>query len=225
MAAHLPCALAEARAQRADPSGILGEVTDWSLVDSATVTGRDALCEEVPGIGASSAVAVYDALRRRHAWGSTPAPSTPTCGAPGTPPLPARRGRHARGGSRAEVPRHLVPGVATSRTPPVNRAASVTSGTLRRRHACRTAPAGSHRERALSALSVVMLELAPRLEPSARVATPHQPRPASGRGVSGQRLPEVRWIEPCPPGEEPSGNEERGQSRQKFLKRSGVRWV
>jgi hypothetical protein len=51
---HFMAALADrpliyARAQQVDLLGILGGVKDWSIVDSTTVRGRDALRAEFPG--------------------------------------------------------------------------------------------------------------------------------------------------------------------------------
>jgi hypothetical protein len=52
MAALADEALASARAQQVDLSGLLGVVKDWSIVDATTVTVRNALREEFPGAGA-----------------------------------------------------------------------------------------------------------------------------------------------------------------------------
>src|SRR5918995_7535913 len=51
MAALAERALAYARAQQVDLSGVLGKVKDWYIVDSTTVIVRDALREEFPGTG------------------------------------------------------------------------------------------------------------------------------------------------------------------------------
>jgi hypothetical protein len=51
MAAPADRALAYARTQQVYLSGILGEVQDWYIVDSTTVTVRDALRDEFPGTG------------------------------------------------------------------------------------------------------------------------------------------------------------------------------
>jgi DDE family transposase len=55
-------ALAYARAQQVDLSGILGEVKDWYIVDSTTIRVRDALREEFPGTGAYAALKVHKIL-------------------------------------------------------------------------------------------------------------------------------------------------------------------
>jgi hypothetical protein len=55
-------ALAYARAQQVDLSGILGEVKDWYIVDSTTIRVRDALREEFPGTGAYAALKVHKVL-------------------------------------------------------------------------------------------------------------------------------------------------------------------
>jgi hypothetical protein len=52
MAALAERALAYARAQAVDLPGPLSGVQDWDIVDSPTVTVRDALREEFPGTGA-----------------------------------------------------------------------------------------------------------------------------------------------------------------------------
>jgi putative transposase len=62
MAALAERALAYARAQQVDLSGILGEVKDWYIVDSTTVHVRDALREEFPGTGEYAAVKVHKVL-------------------------------------------------------------------------------------------------------------------------------------------------------------------
>ena len=51
MAALAQRALAYARAQQVDLSGPLSGVTDWYIVDSTTITVRDARLEEFPGTG------------------------------------------------------------------------------------------------------------------------------------------------------------------------------
>ena len=51
-------ALAYARAQQVDLSGPLCGVQDWYIVDSTTVTVRDALREELPGTGDYAAIKV-----------------------------------------------------------------------------------------------------------------------------------------------------------------------
>jgi hypothetical protein len=62
MAALADRALAYARAQQVDLSGILGEVKDWSIVDSTTITVRDALRDEFPRTGEDAAVKVHTVL-------------------------------------------------------------------------------------------------------------------------------------------------------------------
>jgi putative transposase len=62
MAALAAQALAYARAQQVDLSGVLGVVKDWYIVDSTTVTVRDALREEFPGAGAYAAIKVHKVL-------------------------------------------------------------------------------------------------------------------------------------------------------------------
>jgi hypothetical protein len=62
MAALAERALAYARAQEVDLSGMVGEVKDWYIVDSTTVTVRDALREEFPGAGEYAAVKVHTVL-------------------------------------------------------------------------------------------------------------------------------------------------------------------
>jgi hypothetical protein len=49
-------ALAYARAQQVELAGILGGVKDWDIVDSTTVTVRDALRDECPGTGDEAAL-------------------------------------------------------------------------------------------------------------------------------------------------------------------------
>ena len=55
-------ALASARAQQVDLAGILGGVKDWYIVDSTTVTIRDALRDEFPGTGDYAALKVHKVL-------------------------------------------------------------------------------------------------------------------------------------------------------------------
>ena len=55
-------ALAYARAQQLDLTGILSGVKAWSSVDSTTVRVRDALLEEFPGTGAYAALKVHKVL-------------------------------------------------------------------------------------------------------------------------------------------------------------------
>jgi hypothetical protein len=55
-------ALTYARTQQVDLSGILAEVKDWYIVDSTTVTVRDALREEFPGTGEYAALKVHIVL-------------------------------------------------------------------------------------------------------------------------------------------------------------------
>jgi putative transposase len=55
-------ALAYARAQQVDFTGILSGVKDWYIVDSTTVTVRDALQEEFPGTGDYAALKVHKVL-------------------------------------------------------------------------------------------------------------------------------------------------------------------
>jgi putative transposase len=62
MAALADQALAYARAQQVDLSGILGVVKDWYIVDATTVTVRDALREECSGAGAYAAIKVHKVL-------------------------------------------------------------------------------------------------------------------------------------------------------------------
>jgi hypothetical protein len=62
MAALADRALAYARAQEVDLAGLLAEVKDWYIVDSTTVTVRDALREEFPGPGKSAALKGHTVL-------------------------------------------------------------------------------------------------------------------------------------------------------------------
>jgi DDE family transposase len=62
MAALAERALAYARAQQVDLPGPLSGVTDWYIVDSTTVTVRDARLEEFPGTGDYAAVKVHKVL-------------------------------------------------------------------------------------------------------------------------------------------------------------------
>jgi DDE family transposase len=62
MAASADRALAYARAQQVDLSGLLGGVTDWYIVDSTTVRVRDALRAEFPGTGKYAALKVHKVL-------------------------------------------------------------------------------------------------------------------------------------------------------------------
>ena len=55
-------ALAYAQAQQIDLSGPLSGVKDWYIVDSTTVTVRDALREEFPGTGDYAAIKVHKVL-------------------------------------------------------------------------------------------------------------------------------------------------------------------
>jgi putative transposase len=55
-------ALAYARAQQVDLTGILGGVKDWYIVDSTTVRVRDALQDEFPGAGDYAALKVHKVL-------------------------------------------------------------------------------------------------------------------------------------------------------------------
>jgi hypothetical protein len=59
MAALADRALAYAPAQPVDRSGILAGVQEWSIVDSITVKGRDALQDEFPGTGEAVALKVH----------------------------------------------------------------------------------------------------------------------------------------------------------------------
>jgi hypothetical protein len=54
--------LAYAQAQQIDRSGPLSGVKDWSIVDSTTVTVRDALREEFPGTGDDAAIKGHKVL-------------------------------------------------------------------------------------------------------------------------------------------------------------------
>jgi hypothetical protein len=62
MAALADRALAYARAQQVDLTGILSGVKDWYIVDSTTVTVRDALQDEFPGTGDYAALKVHKVL-------------------------------------------------------------------------------------------------------------------------------------------------------------------
>ncbi len=62
MAALADRALAYTRAQEVDLSGPLCGVKDWYIVDSTTVTVRDALREEFPGTGDYAAIKVQKVL-------------------------------------------------------------------------------------------------------------------------------------------------------------------
>jgi putative transposase len=62
MAALADRALAYARAQQVDLAGPLCGVKDWYIVDSTTVTVRDALREEFPGTGDYAAIKVHKIL-------------------------------------------------------------------------------------------------------------------------------------------------------------------
>ena len=62
MAALADRALAYARAQQVDLPGPLSGVQDWYIVDSTTVTVRDALLEECPGTGDDAALKVHTVL-------------------------------------------------------------------------------------------------------------------------------------------------------------------
>src|SRR5919106_4230243 len=62
MAALADRALAYARAQQVDLPGPLSGVQDWYIVDSTTVTVRDALREEFPGTGDYAAIKVHQVL-------------------------------------------------------------------------------------------------------------------------------------------------------------------
>jgi putative transposase len=62
MAALADRALAYARAQQVDLSGLLGGVKDWYIVDSTTVKVRDALRAEFPGTGKYAALKVHKVL-------------------------------------------------------------------------------------------------------------------------------------------------------------------
>ena len=62
MAALAERALAYARAQAVDLPGPLSGVKDWYIVDSTTVTVRDALLEDFPGTGDDAALKVHQVL-------------------------------------------------------------------------------------------------------------------------------------------------------------------
>ncbi|RPJ26891.1 MAG: IS4 family transposase [Planctomycetaceae bacterium] len=62
MAALAERALAYARAQQVDLPGPLSGVKDWYIVDSTTVTLRDALRADFPGTGAYAAIKVHKVL-------------------------------------------------------------------------------------------------------------------------------------------------------------------
>lgn len=62
MAALAERALAYARAQEVDLPGPLSGVKDWYIVDSTTVTVRDALIEDFPGTGDYAAIKVHKVL-------------------------------------------------------------------------------------------------------------------------------------------------------------------
>jgi hypothetical protein len=62
MAALAERALAYARAPQVDLAGPLCGVTDWSSVDSPTVTVRAALMDDLPGTGNSAAIQVHPVL-------------------------------------------------------------------------------------------------------------------------------------------------------------------
>src|SRR5918996_1888332 len=62
MAALADRALAYARAQQVDLPGPLSGVQDWYIVDSTTITVRDALLEEFPGTGDYAALKVHKVL-------------------------------------------------------------------------------------------------------------------------------------------------------------------
>jgi Transposase DDE domain len=62
MAALADRALAYAQAQQVDLAGPLSGVKDWYIVDSTTVTVRNALREEFPGTGAYAAIKVHKVL-------------------------------------------------------------------------------------------------------------------------------------------------------------------
>jgi DDE family transposase len=55
-------ALAYARAQQVDPSGALGGVKEWSIVDATTVKVRDTRLQECPGTGDEAALKVHNVL-------------------------------------------------------------------------------------------------------------------------------------------------------------------
>jgi len=62
MAALADRAFAYTRAPQVDLSGPLGGVQDWYIVDSTTVTVRDARIEECPGTGDDAALKVHTVL-------------------------------------------------------------------------------------------------------------------------------------------------------------------
>ena len=62
MAALAQRGLAYAQAPQVDLSGPLGGVKAWYMVDSTTVTGRDALREECPGTGDDAAITVHQVV-------------------------------------------------------------------------------------------------------------------------------------------------------------------
>jgi len=62
MAALAERALAYAQAQQVDLPGPLSGVKDWYIVDSTTVTVRDALLADFPGTGAYAAIKVHKVL-------------------------------------------------------------------------------------------------------------------------------------------------------------------
>jgi hypothetical protein len=62
MAALAERALAYARAQEVDLPGPLSGVKDWYIVDSTTVTVRDALIKDFPGTGTYAAIKVHKVL-------------------------------------------------------------------------------------------------------------------------------------------------------------------
>ena len=68
MAALAERALAYARAQAVDLPGPLSGVKDWYIVDSTTVTVRDALIEDCPGTGDYAAINVHHVARAGAAW-------------------------------------------------------------------------------------------------------------------------------------------------------------
>ena len=80
MAALADRALAYARAQPVDLTGILGGVKDWYIVDSTTVRVRDALQDEFPGAGDYAALKVHKVLSVG-CWGTRPLPFQPGPGA------------------------------------------------------------------------------------------------------------------------------------------------
>ena len=62
MAASADRALSDARAQQVDLARMLGGVQDWAIVDSTTVSVRDALRVECPGTGKDVALDVDEVL-------------------------------------------------------------------------------------------------------------------------------------------------------------------